>query len=84
MQSLGHPSSLPTLHHFPIKNRFIDIAANGETDYELFGTFLQDEDGNTVKIIERSERGDPQLRSFDNGYKEMENCQLTGKPSYSA
>ena len=41
-------------------NGFIDIAVKIGTDYELFGTFLlQDNDGNKVKSIERSERGDP-------------------------
>ena len=60
MQSSGHPPDLPTLRHFPVKNGFIDIAAKIGTDYELFGTFLlQDKDGNRVKSIERSERGDP-------------------------
>ena len=43
-----------------MKNEFIDIAAKIGTDYELFGTLLlQDKDGNKVKTIERSERGDP-------------------------
>ena len=42
-----------------MKHGFIDIAAKIGTDYELFGTFLlQDNDGNKVKTIERSERGD--------------------------
>ena len=60
LQSSGHPPDLPTLHRFPVKNRFIDIAAKIGTDYELFGTFLlQDKDRNKVKTIERSERGDP-------------------------
>ena len=60
LQSTGYPPDLPTLRHFPVKNGFIDIAAKIGTDYELFGTFLlQDNDGNKVKTIERSERGDP-------------------------
>ena len=60
LQSSGHPPDLPTLRHFPVKNEFLDIAAKIGTDYELFGTFLlQDKDGNKVKTIERSERGDP-------------------------
>ena len=59
MQSTGYPPDLPTLRHFPVKHGFIDIAAKIGTDYELFGTFLlQDNDGNKVKTIERSERGD--------------------------
>ena len=60
LQSIGHPPDLPTLRHFPVKNGFIDVAVKIGTDYELFGTFLlQDNDGNKVKTIERSERGDP-------------------------
>ena len=60
LQFTGHPPDLPTLRHFPVKNGFIDIAVKIGTDYELFGTFLlQDNDGNKVKTIERSERGDP-------------------------
>ena len=58
--SSGHPPNLRTLRRFPVKNGFIDIAAKIGTDYELFGTFLlEDDDGNKVKTIERSERGDP-------------------------
>ena len=60
LQPSGHSPNLPTLRHFPVRNGFIDIAAKIGTDYELFGTFLlQDDDGNKVKNIERSERGDP-------------------------
>ena len=55
-----YPPDLPTLRRFPVRNGFIDIAAKIGTDYELFGTFLlQDNDGNKVKTIERSEHDDP-------------------------
>ena len=60
LQCAEYPPDLPTLRRFPVRNGFIDIAAKIGTDYELFGTFLlQDNDGNKVKSIERSERGDP-------------------------
>ena len=41
------------------KSKFIDIVEEIGTDYELFGTLLlEDNNGNKIKIIEKSERGD--------------------------
>ena len=55
----GKPPTLPLLRKFPVKDGFADIAAQIGTDYELFGTFLlDDENGHKVKNIERTERGD--------------------------
>ena len=53
-----HPT-LDALRHFPVKDRFIDIAKKIATDYKLFGTqLLKDSDGNEVRIIEMK-HGDP-------------------------
>lgn len=42
-----------------MKDGFVDVAAQIGTDYELFGTFLlDDENGHKVKSIERTEHGD--------------------------
>ena len=41
------------------KSKFIDIVEEIGADYELFGTLLlKDNNGNKIKIIEKSERGD--------------------------
>ena len=41
------------------ESKFIDIVEEIGSDYELFGTLLlEDNNGNKIKIIEKSERGD--------------------------
>ena len=41
------------------QSKFIDIAEEIGADYELFGTLLlEDNNGNKIKIIEKSERDD--------------------------
>ena len=51
---------LTDLRHFPVKNGVKDMIAEIQNDYEYFGTvLLEDKNGNIVKGIERSKRGDP-------------------------
>lgn len=58
--SAGKTPTLPLLRGFPVKDSFIDIAAEIANDYKLFGTFLlEDENGHKVKNIEKKEHGDP-------------------------
>ena len=55
----GDRPTLDALRHFPVKDRFIDIAKKIATEYKLFGTqLLKDSDGNEVCIIEMK-HGDP-------------------------
>ena len=59
-KSADGPPTLDTLRHFPVTNGHMDLAQEIETDYEKFGTLLLEEkNGNKVKNIEVSERGDP-------------------------
>ena len=54
------PPTLGTLRHFPVANGHIDIAAEIGAEYNKFGTLLlNDENGNKVRNIEVSKRGDP-------------------------
>ena len=60
-KSTGETPDLPTIRHFPVKHKskFIDIVEEIGPDFELFGTLLlEDKNGNKIKIIEKSERGD--------------------------
>ena len=46
------------MRRFPVKNEFLDIAAEVGTDYLLFGTLLlNDKNGNKIKNIEFNEHG---------------------------
>ena len=56
----GKPPTLTLLRKFPVKDEFVDIAAQIGTDYELFGTFLlDDKNGYKVVNIEKAKRGEP-------------------------
>ena len=60
-KSAGDTPNLPTIRNFPVKHKskFIDIVEEIGPDYEFFGTLLlKDNNGNKIKIIEKSERGD--------------------------
>ena len=59
-KSTDGPPTLGGLWHFPVINGHIDLAEEIGADYEKFGTLLlEDNNGNKVKNIEVSERGDP-------------------------
>lgn len=55
----GRPT-LPTLRDFPGTDRYIDIAAEIGTDYDMLGTLLlNDHSGNKVNNIEKFKQGHP-------------------------
>ena len=59
-KSADGPPTLDSLRQFPVTNGHMDLAQEIGTDYEKFGTLLlEDKNGNKVKNIEVSERGDP-------------------------
>ena len=59
-ESADNPPTLPTLRHFPVNGRFIDIAEEIGPNYEKFGTLLlEDKNGNIVTMVTMSEHDDP-------------------------
>ena len=58
--SADRPPTLGGLRHFPVANGHMDLAEEIGAEYDKFGTLLlDDENGNKVKNIEVSKRGDP-------------------------
>ena len=59
-ESADNPPTLPTLRHFPVNGRFIDIAEEIGPNFEKFGTLLlEDKNGNKVTMVTMSEHDDP-------------------------
>ena len=54
--SVGHSPTFPELHHFPLKDGYINIAEEIANDYKSFGSFiLDDERGSKVASIAKTE-----------------------------
>ena len=59
-KSVDNSPKLPILRHFPVKDRYFDIAEKIGTNYEHFGTLLlNDIDGSKINNIEKLKHGDP-------------------------
>ena len=59
-KSADRPPTLGGLRHFPVANGHMDLAEEIGAEYDKFGTLLlDDKNGNKVKYIEVSKRGDP-------------------------
>ena len=59
-KSVDNPPKLLILRHFPVKDRYFDIAEKIGTNYEHFGTLLlNDIDGSKINKIEKLKHGDP-------------------------
>ena len=58
-QSTDGSPTLPELQRFPVKDKFKDIVAEIQNDYEQFGIrLLEDSNGVRIKGIEKSNHGD--------------------------